>query len=50
MGKPRLQIDPGTWTAEGGGERLGASLTSSVVKPPPASAAGEPLVAPAGWA
>jgi len=50
VGKPRLQINPGTWTADGGGEHLGASLTSSVVKPPPGSTAGEPLVAPARWA
>ena len=47
--KPRLQINPGTWTADGGGTHRGASLTSSMVKPPPESTAGEPWVAPEGW-
>lgn len=50
--KPRLQINPQTWTAEGGGEHLGASLTSSMVKRPAGAGEGSGglLVPPAEWA
>jgi hypothetical protein len=46
VGKPRLQINPGSWTRDGGGEHLGASLTSSLVKKPRGTALGQPLVSP----
>lgn len=50
VGKPRLQINPGTWTAAGGGQHLGALLTSTMVKPPAGYSAGGRLLPPAGWA
>ena len=50
VGKARLQINPATWTTQGGGEHLGASLSSSMAKPPKGAVKGEPLIAPPGWA
>jgi len=50
VGKARLQINPGTWTNENGGVHLGASMTSSVARPPRGHVKDEPLVAPKGWA
>ena len=48
-GKPRLQINPMTWTTDGGGVHLGASLTSSMVKPPSDKGPGDMLVPPEAW-
>lgn len=37
----RLQINPGNWTTEGGGEYLWANLTRSMAKPPKGAVKGE---------
>ena len=50
VGKPRLQINPGTWQESSGGEYLGASVTSTGVNPRADHITGQPIMAPAGWA
>lgn len=49
VGKERLQINPMTWTTEGGGVHLGASLTSLMIKLPQGYKAGDKLIPPTEW-
>ena len=48
-GKPRLQINPMTWSSASGGIHLGASLTSTMIKPPAGKTSKDILIPPRDW-